>query len=147
MKLPIEGEELIALIPQKEPFVLISKLLEVSDTHCRTSFVAGNDHALANEGLLTTAALIENIAQTCAAMAGYDATLAGNPIPIGFIGDVRHFDCFFVPKATDEIMTTVTIENKVFNVSIISGLIELNKVAVARCTMKIFVEDKASFQQ
>jgi predicted hotdog family 3-hydroxylacyl-ACP dehydratase len=144
MTLPLSGEDVVVLIPQKKPFLLIDKLLEVSKQHCMTSFVAGNDHVLVNDGKLTTAALIENIAQTCAAMAGYESVLAGKPIPIGFIGDVRHFECFFLPKATDEILTTVAIENKVFNVSILSGKIELNNNLVATCTMKIFVEDNTS---
>ena len=144
MNLPLSGEELIALIPQKQPFVLIDHLLEVGEQHCITSFVAGYEHVLVSEGKLTTAALIENIAQTCAAKAGYDSVLAGKSIPIGFIGDVRHFECMQLPEATAKILTTVTLENKVFDVSILSGKIEVNNEIVARCTMKIFVDEKQS---
>ncbi len=78
---PIAGDALIALIPQKPPFVLISRLVEVSEKKCRTTFVFGADHVLCDKGRLTAAGLIENMAQTCAAKVGYEYSLRGKNTP------------------------------------------------------------------
>ena len=68
--LPISGEKLIDLIPQKPPFVLISSLLEASKNHSVTSFRFDENHVLCEDGKLTIGGLLENIAQTAAAKTG-----------------------------------------------------------------------------
>ena len=77
MKLPITGQRLIDLIPQKPPFVLISSLLQVSDTRSVTKFTFNESHVLCNSGKLTVAGMMENIAQTAAAKMGYECNLLG----------------------------------------------------------------------
>lgn len=138
--LPISNDELIALIPQKPPFVLISSLLQVSDIHSVSTFVFTANHILCNNGKLTTGGLMENIAQTAAAKMGYECALLGKKIPNGFIGDVRDFIFTRLPKAGEEIITEIIITNQIFDVSIISGTVKLNGVEIASCKMKIFVE-------
>ncbi len=138
--LPISGEELIELIPQKPPFVLIGSLLQVSELNCTTSFLIDANHVMCHNGKLTAGGLMENIAQTAAAKMGYECALQGKKIPIGFIGDVRDFVFTQLPKAGDVVTTEITITNQVFDVSIISGSVKLNGVEIATGKMKIFVE-------
>ena len=104
MILPITGQNLIDLIPQKPPFVLVSSLLAVSDNHSVTTFSFDNNHVLCNNGKLTTAGLMENIAQTAAAKMGYECDLLGKKIPIGFIGDVRDFTFTQLPVVGEEML-------------------------------------------
>ena len=138
--LPISGDKLIELIPQKFPFVLISTLLEVSEKTCSTTFRFDESHVLCWNGQLTSAGLMENIAQTAAAKTGYECLMKGSKIPIGFIGDVRDFVYTKHPKPGEEITTQVTIINEIFDVTIISGVVRLNGEEIASCVMKIFVE-------
>ena len=140
MTLPISGRNLIDLIPQKPPFVLISSLLQVSDAQAVTNFVFENTHPLCNSGKLTIAGLMENIAQTAAAKMGYECNLLGKKIPIGFIGDVRDFSFTKLPLVGEEIETEIVITNQIFYVSIITGSVKLNGEEIANCKMKIFVE-------
>ncbi len=140
MKLPITGQKLIDLIPQKPPFVLISSLQTVSDNHSVTTFMIYDSHVLCHKGKLTTAGLMENIAQTAAVKMGYECKLAGKKIPIGFIGDVRDFVFTRLPVAGDEIQTEINIVHRIFDVSLITGEIRMNGEVIASCKMKIFVE-------
>lgn len=137
---PIDGQQLIDLIPQKPPFVLISSLLHASEKQSLTSFVFDQTHVLCVNGKLTVAGLMENIAQTAAAKMGYECALLGKKIPIGFIGDVRDFSFSYLPASGEEITTEITIINQVFDVSIIAGVVKLNGVEIASGKMKIFVE-------
>jgi hypothetical protein len=47
MDFPISGQELVQLIPQKEPFVFISSLLSVDERRCTTTFTFDPNHACA----------------------------------------------------------------------------------------------------
>jgi predicted hotdog family 3-hydroxylacyl-ACP dehydratase len=138
--LPISGDKLIELIPQKLPFVLISALHEVSATTSATTFTFDETHVLCSNGELTSAGLMENIAQTAAAKTGYECLMKGIKIPIGFIGDVRDFYFTRLPKVGEEIHTEITIIHEIFDVTIISGVIKLKGEEIASCRMKIFIE-------
>ncbi len=138
--LPIFGPSLIALLPQKPPFVLISTLETVSENHCVATFTFSETHVMCCKGQLSVGGLIENIAQTCAAKAGYESFLANQKIPLGFIGDVKDFICSRLPLAGEQLKTEITIENKIFDVSIIVGRVFVKEEEIASCRMKIFVE-------
>jgi len=140
MKLPVAGIELIDLIPQKPPFVLISSLKSVSENRAMSTFTFFKSHSLCNQGKLTVAGIMENIAQTAAAKMGYECHLNGKKIPIGFIGDVRDFSFSKLPMAGEEIETEIVIINQIFDVSIITGSVKMNGEEIAHCKMKIFVE-------
>ncbi len=137
----ISGEELVALIPQKPPFVLISSLLKVTEDNCTTTFQIPENHVLCSNHKLQASGLIENMAQTCAAKLGYEYNLLGKPMPIGFIGDVRDFHCSELPGAGTRISTEIKIDNRVFDVTVISGKVFLDGREIASCKMKVFVEE------
>jgi predicted hotdog family 3-hydroxylacyl-ACP dehydratase len=140
----LDGDELIALIPQRPPFVMISKLLNADAESCRTSFIVSADNVLCDNGKLNPSGLIENIAQTCAAMKGYECKKENKNAPLGFIGDVKDFHYSKLPGAGEEIQTEIVIENKVFDVTLISGKITLDGEEIASCKMKIFVQNEAN---
>ncbi len=141
--LPISGERLIKLIPQKFPFVLISFLIEVSDKICISKFIFDETHIMCQDGRLTSAGLMENIAQTAAAKTGYECSQKGKKIPVGFIGDVRDFVFTKRPKVGEEITTRIEITHEIFDVTVIAGTIKLDGEEIASCSMKIFVEPEA----
>lgn len=138
MNLPITADDTVDLIPQKPPFVLISTIENIEGNKCTTSFFIDENHLLVKDGKLSEGGLIENIAQTCAAKAGYENALIGLGIPLGFIGDVRNFHCKQLPKVGSTIYTSIEVEAKVFDATIISGEVFLNGKVIARCKMKVF---------
>ncbi len=138
--LPVTGNALIELIPQKPPFVLISGLHEVNEHNCVTSFLVQKAHVLYNNESLSAPALLENIAQTCAVKVGYECSLVNKKVPLGFIGDIKDFYYSRLPKHGEELRTEIVIEHQIFDVTLIAGRITVNGEEIAGCKMKIFVE-------
>ena len=89
---------------------------------------------------LSEAGLIENIAQTVAAGAGYMAKKNSEQVSIGYIGAVKNLEIFALPKVGDTINTGVAITNQVFGVTIVTGNVECNGINLAKCEMKIFIK-------
>ncbi len=128
-----------ALIPQRPPFVMIDKLLSFSETTTTTGFSIKADNIFVEKGLFKEPGLVENIAQTAAARAGYVSATENKPVLVGYIGAISNLQVFFLPKNGDELITEITIENQIFDVTLISGKIICNGQPVAQCKMKIFI--------
>ncbi len=118
---------------------MIDQLLYADDNITRTSFRIEEGHVFVEDGLFMEPGLMENIAQTAAAGAGYRAKQENNPIASGFIGAVKNFEVFALPANNDEITTEVVIRNQVFNVTIIDGKIWDGEKLIASCEMKLFI--------
>lgn len=132
-------ENAMEYIPQRPPFVMVDQVLHADDVSFRTSFTIKADNILVEDGCLKEPGLVENIAQTAAAGAGYISKGKGLPVRVGYIGSVRNLEISGFPKINDEIITEITIEKQIFDVSIISGKISCNGIALAYCEMKIFI--------
>jgi predicted hotdog family 3-hydroxylacyl-ACP dehydratase len=134
----MQNQEISSLIPQKAPFVIVDKLLAYDEFSAKTSFKVTAENVLVVNGELTEAGLLENIAQTAAARAGYVAINENKPVTAGYIGAVKNFEVFDLPKPGDNLITEVRIENQVFDVTIISGEISCNGVVIAKSEMNVF---------
>ncbi|MEO3402504.1 3-hydroxyacyl-ACP dehydratase [Mucilaginibacter sp. CAU 1740] len=132
--------DVLALIPQRRPFVMVDTLISASEDTTRTSLLVLPNNVLVNDGELSEAGLAENIAQTAAAGAGYAAQLLGKAVQPGFIGAIKNLEVLALPKVGDTIETEVKIENQVFDVTIIKGKITSKGETLAQCEMKIFIQ-------
>jgi len=128
-----------SLIPQRPPFVMIDQLLSLNETTARGGFRIKADNIFLENGEFKEPGLLENIAQTAAAMAGYISRTENKPISVGYIGSVKNLEIFSFPKIGDELITEITIENQIFDVTIISGTISCNEKILAQCKIKIFI--------
>lgn len=133
-------EDILLLIPQRPPFVMIDSLLYSDENSTRTTFRVTAENIFVVDGRLREPGLLENIAQTAAARAGAIARMEGKPVAIGYIGAVKHLEIAGLPRVNDELITEIRIEDQVFNVTIISGRVWCNEITLAQCEMKIFVE-------
>jgi len=134
----MKQHDILSLIPQRSPFVMIDALLTVDEKGATGVFKISEKNLFLGDGFLAEAALIENIAQTAAARIGYISLNENKPAPIGYLAAVQNFEVFSLPKLNDEITTEISIENVIFNVLIISGKIMCNNENIAACNMKIF---------
>ena len=96
------AENILSLIPQKPPFVMIGQLLHSDEMITRSRFRVTAENIFTINGRFTEAGLLENIAQTAAARAGYIAQLEHKPVEIGYIGAVKNLEIFELPKTNDE---------------------------------------------
>jgi len=135
----IEGVSILSLIPQKPPFVMVDELLFSDDNITKTSFTITGDNVFVINGEFSEAGLMENMAQTAAAGSGNMARIENRPVLNGYIGQVKNFKIYSLPKVGDVLFTEVKIEVQVFAAGIVSGKIWCNETEVAQCEMKIFI--------
>ncbi len=135
----MEELDILALIPQKPPFVMVDELLFSDDNITRTKFVVPADNVFVIDGEFSEAGLMENMAQTAAAGAGNMARIENRSVTTGYIGQVKNLEVFELPKIGDELLTEIKIEVQVFDASIVSGNVWKGDNLVARCEMKIFI--------
>jgi predicted hotdog family 3-hydroxylacyl-ACP dehydratase len=134
--------DILTLIPQRWPFVMIDELISSNEDVTYTTFQVQAGNVLVNGGVLSEAGLVENIAQTAAARAGYIAQQLGEPMRPGFIGAVKNLQVFTLPIIGDTIETEVKMENQIFDVTIIKGKITCKGTITAQCEMKIFIQNQ-----
>ena len=132
-------ENILNLIPQKPPFVMVGKLLYSDDNITRTSFTIPADNVLVFNGAFSEAGLMENMAQTAAAGEGNMARIEDRPIAIGYIGAVKNLEVFKLPLINEELITEVKFETRLLNVAIVTGKVWRHDALIAQCEMKIFI--------
>ena len=140
MMLPIE--DIIPLIPQKPPFVMVGRLLFTDELNTRSSFIIEPGNVFVKDNVFQEAGLMENIAQTAALRAGYMAQSENRPVAVGYIGAVSNFEIFNLPKTGDAIETGIWVENQIFDVTVLSGKVWHNGNLLAQCEMKLFISNK-----
>jgi predicted hotdog family 3-hydroxylacyl-ACP dehydratase len=139
LKMLVTEENIQSYIPQKPPVVMIDQLIGSDETSTRTAFRVKEDNIFVEEGLLKEPALVENIAQTAAARAGYITTNENLPVLVGYIGAIKDLEIFNLPKINDNLETEIVIKNQVFGVTLIEGTVRCNGTIIAQCEMKIFI--------
>jgi predicted hotdog family 3-hydroxylacyl-ACP dehydratase len=140
MNFPVE--DITALIPQKQPFVMVSKLLYANETITRSSFIIHPDNVFVKDGFFQEAGLMENIAQTAALGEGYKADKENKAIKSGYIASVKNFEVIKLPQVNDELITEVHLQDQVFNIIVLHGKIWLKDILIASCEMKVLQEIK-----
>ncbi|QEC65610.1 3-hydroxyacyl-ACP dehydratase [Mucilaginibacter ginsenosidivorans] len=136
------AEDIIPLIPQKPPFVMVGRLMSSDENLTRSSFVIPENNVFVKKGLFQEAGLMENIAQTAALRAGYIAQSENKPVAVGYIGAVSKFEVFDLPKTGDEIVTEISVQNQVFDIAVLSGKVWLGENLMAQCEMKVFSKNE-----
>jgi predicted hotdog family 3-hydroxylacyl-ACP dehydratase len=140
-KIKSMDENIIELIPQKPPMVMIDKLIYSDDKRTETSFFIKEDNIFCEKGVFCEPGLIENIAQTAAARQGFLVKKGKSDVLIGYIGAIKNLKINFLPKINTEINTEIIIENEILGVTIIYGKVKCNDIVAAECEMKIFIEN------
>lgn len=130
---------ILLYIPQRAPFVMVDELVYSNDTTTQSKFLVNAQNIFIEDGYLQAPALVENIAQTAAARAGYISKMENKPVLVGYIGAIKNLEIFFLPKIGDELITEITIVHHIFDVTLVKGKIVCNDKLIASCEMKIFI--------
>ncbi|CAL66638.1 hypothetical protein [Christiangramia forsetii] len=131
-------EEIINLIPQKEPFVFVDTLFEYTALTGVTGFTIPNENVLLDENRLIESGLIEHMAQSMSLHRGYQGSLSGQTKPkTGFIGVIKTVEIFGLPQVGEKLKTYVHILHEIMNVTSVSARTENEKgVVIATSEMK-----------
>jgi predicted hotdog family 3-hydroxylacyl-ACP dehydratase len=136
----VDQQNIERYIPQRPPIVMVGALLQADEKMAMSSFEIRSGNIFVSGDSLQEPGLIENIAQTAAAHAGYYYIENELPVPIGFIAAIRNLKIASLPKIGETITTTVAITNKVMDVTIIEGSVSLNQSVICSCEMRIFIK-------
>lgn len=134
---------ILSIIPQRPPFVMIDRLLEANEHISRTSFTIPEQYLFVENSFFTEPGLVENMAQSAAAGNGYIAMQAGNSVTRGYIGALKNVVISDLPKAGDTIITEVSFLHKVMNAQMVQARILLGEREIASCELKVFIEQAA----
>lgn len=107
------------LIPQKEPFEMVSSLLEFSDTSVVSSLKITEGNLFLKDNFFLEPGLIENMAQTVALHTGFDYFLKGEPAPTGYIGSIKKIDILSLPELNETITTKAEILHEFMGITMV----------------------------
>ena len=126
------------LIPQRPPILLVDGLESVEgDTAVGTLTVRADNCFTDEDGLLAEAGVVEHIAQSASALAGYKAVEAGATPPVGYIGEVKKFSLHRLPRVGETLHTTVNFGMEVAGVTLLSAETRIGEEMIAATQMKI----------
>lgn len=134
-----------SLLPQGPPFIMVDRLLGSDGKVTRTSFVVAAGNPLVENGRLSAAGLIENLAQTAAAGAGWDivkrpgelAPEASEGPRSGAVVSIDRLEILDMPAVGKELLTEVSVTSQVGDIIVISGKISCGQSVIAVGEMKI----------
>lgn len=137
----VNESEILTYIPQRKPIVMVSEIVSCNTKGIETRLNISDDNIFVVDGLLQEAGVIENIAQSAAAMTGYHAKQNSEEVKRGFIGSVKNLTLSALPEANASIVTQINIVTEVMNATVIEGIVKQKDEILARCQMNIFLEE------
>ncbi|SDG00609.1 Predicted 3-hydroxylacyl-ACP dehydratase, HotDog domain [Bacteroidales bacterium KHT7] len=138
----LRGIDIHELLPQQEPFVMISSLVRFDMQTTVTETIVSADNMFVEDGVFTAPGIVENIAQTCAARIGYvNKYILKKGIQLGFIGAIRDLKVKQLPKVGDTITTSISVIDSVFGMTLVDAVVLNNGAEVVSAQMKIAVKE------
>lgn len=135
------NNKIFELIPQREPMVMVDEHISTENNKTVTRFYIEPTTMFLENGFLSEAGIIENIAQSAAVHSGIIFKQSGSDkAPIGFIATIQELQINFYPKTGDQLQTEISFLGEVLGVSIIEGISYCNQSICASCKMKIFIK-------
>lgn len=129
------------LIPQRPPIVMVDVVWSADEQSADTGLTIQEDNIFIKDGLFREPGLIEHIAQSAAAFAGYGTFVRGEEPKLGFIGEIK--DCVFnlMPPVGSELRTHIQLVTVIGGIRLINAEVRLKDELVATCVMKFFLKD------
>ena len=129
-----------SLIPQREPIVMVDKLVFSDEKKTRSGLRISATNIFAENGFFTESGIIENIAQTTALRLGYFYFQLNQTPPPGYIGAIKNLVIYHLPEVGDSIETEVEVEQEIFGVTLVNGKVWLGSRLIAECEMKTAIQ-------
>lgn len=128
------------ILPQQNPFVMIGKLVHFELVSSVTETKIEESCIFVDEGKMSAAGLLENIAQTCAARIGfYNKYVLHNDVRVGFIGAVRNYTVHRLPVVGSVISTKVDVLEEVFGMTLAEAEIRCQGEVIVTAEVKLSV--------
>lgn len=129
------------LLPQRAPILMVDRLLRADGDEAEACFaVCEGNFFLDDEGCLAETGVLEHMAQSASAFAGWRAISAGGEEPpTGFIGEVKRFHCRRRPCVGEELHTRVVLQTEFGDIWVVAAESWAGSLLVADTQMKVSV--------
>ena len=135
-----KGKDIERLIPQRNPMLMVDEFEATAENVAQTALLVRADNLfMLPDGTLAETGLIEHIAQSAAALAGFQSASDGQP-RIGLIGEVKHFESHRRPMAGEVVHTVVEFGFSFGSVTLVQGHCRIDDEEIASANLKIFMQ-------
>ncbi|MBP3843439.1 MAG: pseudouridylate synthase [Prevotella sp.] len=141
MENSLETIDVLNLLPQRPPFIMIDKLVFSDEVVTTTKFLVRSDNIFMEGDVLNACALVENIAQTCAARMGYINYVNREKVRIGFIGSVRNLNILRPVRLGELLTTSIEVKEEVMQLTLVEASVRVGDETVVTAEMKIALSD------
>ena len=129
------------LLPQRPPILMVDRLLSADDQRAETELLVRADNIFVKNGMLKAYAIIENMAQTCAAQLGYaDVYVNGKKdVRIGYIGSVKRMQIEASPRVGESLRTRMEVVEDFGDLKLVTAesFVNNHRIAVAELTIAL----------
>ena len=129
--------DILTLIPQRPPMVMVDRLLHCDTVVTETEFTVSKDNIMVEDGHMSAIGLIENVAQTCAARMGYINLTSGKEVRVGVIGALRDMTIHSLPEVGSTIKTRIEVSDEVFGMTLAQAESRCGDMLLCSGTIKI----------
>ena len=133
----LEKIQVTSLIPQRPPFVMVDRIVSCDDTDAVTELSVRQDNILLDDTRLSSAGVVENMAQSCAVRMGCVNALKNEPIRLGYIGEIKNLKIYRLPMPDEVLTTEVHVMMDYFDMTLASVCTKVNDEVVAEARMKL----------
>lgn len=134
----VEKGSITDFLPQRPPMVMVDGLLSSDEKQTISLFMPGIDNLLCLDGYFTEPGLIENMAQTAALRAGWESAKKREEVATGFIGAVKNFRLHRLPLADEQLTTTITVTQMVWQMTRVQATVHAGGQIAAEAELSIF---------
>lgn len=131
------GDGIKELIPQRPPIMMVDEFSSDDENNADTGLHVNADNFFCYNDKLQEPGLIEHIAQSASALAGFNAIKRGEVSGLGYIGEVKKCTIYMLPSVGSALRTHIQILSETLGISLLKAETEADGTAVCSCMMKI----------
>lgn len=140
---PVQGENILKLIPQRFPMVMIDSLLEYTANTVVVGMGIKADHLFVCNDELQECGLLEHMAQSVAAHTGYAYYIRQEQAPTGYIGSIQKAEIYRLPLVGEGLRTSVEIVQEFMGVTLVNINTYVAREHIASAQMKTVIASTA----
>ena len=135
--------DVLTLLPQRPPFVMIDRLTHFDEAVTTTQLTVRTDNLFTEaDGHLNPCALVENIAQTCAARMGYiNRYIYRQRVRLGYIGGIKNLQVLRTPRVGELLTTSIEVLQEVMKLTLVNAIVRVGDEVIVTAEMKIALSD------
>ena len=126
------------ILLQREPMLLVDRLIHFDDRFTITETSIREGGIFIENGALSAAGMMENIAQTCAARIGYiNRYILKKNLTTGYIGAINSYDVLDLPRVGTTITTTAEKIEEALGILLVRAEVKVANKIYAKAEVKM----------